>query len=87
MFIHGQLDKLIPFTHTINLKEATNCPYELFFPENMDHNYFDYEFDLIYPLAEFLKRHTMFKIGETCEIEIPIELYEIPKYVKESFPE
>ena len=43
MFIHGQKDSLIPFEQTIKLKDCCNCPYELLLPENMDHNYFDYE--------------------------------------------
>ena len=49
----------------------------------MDHNYFDYEIDFIFPLISFLKRHTMFKIGESCNILIPSEIYEIPNKLKE----
>lgn len=83
MFIHGQVDNLIPFEHTIKLKDNCNCPYELFFPEDMDHNNFHYEIDFIYPLREFLKRHTLFKLGETNDIFIPDELHEVPGYIKE----
>ena len=83
MFIHGQEDTLIPFEHTIKLKDNCNCPYELLFPEDMDHNNFHYEIDFIYPLRDFLKRHTYFITGETCDIEIPLYIYEIPSQLKE----
>ena len=83
MFIHGQCDSLIPFDHTIKLKENCNCPFELLLPEDMDHNHFHYEIDLIFPLRDFLKRHTMFKLGETYDIEIPLNFQEIPFEIKE----
>ena len=83
MFIHGQCDTLIPFDQTIKLKDNCNCPYELIMPEDMDHNHFHYEIDFIFPLRDFLKRHTMFKLGETLEIDIPNYIFEIPSYIKE----
>jgi len=83
MFIHGQLDTLIPFEHTLKLKDNCNCPYELILPEDMDHNNFHYEIDFIRPLREFLKRHTSFKSGETCDIEIPLYISELPVQLRE----
>jgi hypothetical protein len=83
MFIHGQIDNLIPYEHTLKLKDACNCPYELILPEDMDHNNFHYEIDFIYPLREFLKRHTLFKIGETSQLSLPEELHEMPSEIKE----
>ena len=74
---------MIPFDHTIKLKDNCNCPYELIFPEDMDHNNFHYELDFIRPLRDFLKRHTSFRTGETCDITIPVYLSEIPNQVKE----
>jgi len=83
MFIHGQQDSLIPFEHTLKLKENCNCPYELLLPEEMDHNNFHYELDFIRPLREFLKRHSNFKAGETCDIEIPMYISEFPPQLRE----
>ncbi len=50
----------------------------------MNHNQFDYEEDLIYPLKEFLRRHTGFKTNETFAINIPENMYETPPYIKEA---
>ena len=84
MFVHGQLDTLVPFEHTIKLKDNCNCPYELLMPEDMDHNNFHYEIDFIYPLKDFLKRHTLFKLGETFEVDFPVDVQEIPQIIKET---
>jgi len=83
LFIHGQKDNLIPFSHTIKLKDNCNCPYELILPEEMNHNNFHYEIDFVYPLLEFLKRHTNFRLGETSDISLPLSLYDIPSPIKE----
>jgi hypothetical protein len=49
----------------------------------MNHNQFDYEQDLIFPLKEFLNRHTGYKIGVGGEINLPKDLFEIPISIKE----
>ena len=85
LFIHGQEDTLIPFEHTIKLKENCICPYEVLLPEEMNHNQFDYEMDLIFPLKDFLRRHTGFKSSETCDIEVPSFYFDIPLPVREMF--
>jgi len=74
---------LIPFEHTIKLKEACRCPYEVILPEEMNHNQFDYELDLIFPLKDFLRRHTCYKTGEASEIILPSDIFEIPLAIKE----
>lgn len=55
-FLHGQLDKLIPPSHSEDLN--SNCPTEsyLHLPPYMDHNEFDFIEDLIKPFTEFIKR-------------------------------
>lgn len=83
MFIHGQMDTLIPFDHSIKLKDNCNCPYELLLPEDMDHNNFHYEIDFIRPLRDFLRRHTNFRTGETCSIEIPFYVSEFPNHLRD----
>jgi hypothetical protein len=82
LFIHGQLDTLVPFEQTIQLKNNCMCPYEVVLPEDMTHNEFDYELDLIFPLKDFLRRHTEFKIGEPSELILPLFLFEIPMSVR-----
>jgi predicted RNA-binding protein len=49
----------------------------------MNHNQFDYENDLIYPLKDFLRRHTGFKTTDLSDIEIPSMFFEVPSSVKE----
>lgn len=55
-FLHGQADKLIPHTHSVELN--TNCASESFIhlPPNMDHNEFDFQNDLIIPFQKFLEK-------------------------------
>lgn len=65
------------------MKELCQCPYEVIFPEEMNHNQFDYDLDLILPLKEFLRRHTSFKSSDTSNIIIPSSIYEMPPNIKE----
>ena len=84
LFIHGQKDTLIPYQHTIELKSVCTCPLEVVLPDDMDHNRFDYELDLLFPLKEFLKRNTHFNQQDTCSITIPGFLYQIPGNLKDN---
>mmetsp|Transcript_21155 Transcript_21155/g.15478 ORF Transcript_21155/g.15478 Transcript_21155/m.15478 type:complete len:296 (-) Transcript_21155:39-926(-) len=54
-FLHGQRDKLIPHSHSVELN--SNCPTPCFIhlPPLMDHNEFDFREDLIVPFGNFLK--------------------------------
>lgn len=58
LIIHGIMDNLIPYEQSQELIKNIKCPYEAIFPEDMDHNYFNYDIDLIMPLKDFLYRHT-----------------------------
>lgn len=81
-FIHGQKDKLVPFSHSVEL--LNNCPNvcDMILSANMDHNDFVMEDDVINPILKFLKK---------CEIKVntgktlysfPDELYEQPEGLK-----
>jgi len=52
---------------------------EVVLPEEMDHNRFDYEVDLLYPVKDFLKRNTYFNGAELTDVKIPTYLYDPPK--------
>lgn len=52
--IHGQRDKLIPFSQSQSLHEKCSGPCNILLPESMDHNEFDYFDDLSLPVAGFL---------------------------------
>ena len=85
LFIHGQKDSLINFKHSISLKNECKCPYEVILPEDMTHNSFNFKQELLYPLANFLKKNTNFSIPEDIDetIKIPISLYDIPKNIQQ----
>ncbi len=68
LFIHGLNDDMIPYTHTIKLKDESKAPFEVILPEDMDHNNFDFSEHLINPLKSFLRRHT--KINDVDNIQI-----------------
>ena len=56
-FLHGKKDNLVSCTQTEELKGLVKADAELYMPEEMDHNLFDFEQDFVVPLAEFyLKR-------------------------------
>ena len=57
MFIHGQNDPLIPFQETLKLKSMCNCPFEVILPEDMTHNEFDLDNDIIIPIQIFISKN------------------------------
>jgi hypothetical protein len=73
--------------HSIKLKEVCTCPFELILPEDMNHNEFDYEYDLFNPVKEFLCRHTAYNKNEVSDVKIPLHLFDIPNYIQEEFNE
>ena len=48
----------------------------------MDHNRFDYEVDLLFPIKDFLKKNTSFEFFQTSDIKVPDYLYDMPKNMK-----
>ena len=87
LFIHGQSDPLIPFKETLLLKEKCNCPFEVLLPEEMTHNDFDLDEDIIEPICKFIKKNCIVdeEKNDFKKIENEIEeLYKMPKKV-ESF--
>jgi hypothetical protein len=49
----------------------------------MDHNKFDYENDLLFPLKDFLKRNTHFNPNDLTNIQIPGYLFDVPSHLKQ----
>jgi len=85
LFIHGQLDELIPFDHTIKLKDECKCPYEVILPENMNHNDFNLDEDFLIPIRNFMKRFTRLKNHNYFALNhilVP-EIYKIVPYCVE----
>ena len=85
LFVHGQSDPLIPFKETLLLKEKCDCPFEVLLPEEMTHNDFDLDEDIIDPINKFIKKNCVvdneknqFNIYED-EIN---KLYEMPDNIK-----
>ena len=52
--IHGQLDELIPYSHSELLHSKCSGPCTLVLPVHMDHNEFDFFDDLSHPFYFFL---------------------------------
>jgi len=78
---------LIPITHTLKLKEACKCPYEVIFPENMDHSLINPKEDLCDPIENFLVKHTDYMNDEFVKYDykIPEDLRNIPKYLMSEY--
>lgn len=81
LLIHGQLDNLIPFSHSLELAKKTSGPYDLLIPEGMDHNEFDLYEDYIEPINMFLKRNYLLLSEISERIIIKPELFDIPDYL------
>ena len=84
IFIHGQKDPLIPFKETIDLKDNCDCPFEVVLPNNMTHNDFDIDEDIIEPIVNFIGKNCFIdkdknNFDENVEIK---KLYKIPENIK-----
>ena len=82
-FIHGKKDNLIPYSHSIELSRKCKGPYELVFPDNMDHNNYDF-IDFIENLVEFCKRHNLTNFSSKDTFIMPKELLKVPDYIEKS---
>ena len=85
LFVHGQSDPLIPYKETLLLKEQCNCPYEVNLPEDMTHNDFDLDEDIIEPICNFIKKHCMVDTEENNLQNIDEEIKkfrEMPEDIK-----
>ena len=81
LFIHGQKDDLIPITHSIELSKNCGGPFDLIFPEEMDHNDFNIYEDFLEPISNFLKHQNLLNsINVQNQIKIPTDIFEIPEY-------
>ena len=85
LFVHGQKDRLIPFKETLKLKNMCDCPYEVSLPEEMTHNEFDIDLDLISPINNFIhqnciidKEKNNFNLGE----ESYRKIFLTPEYIE-----
>jgi pimeloyl-ACP methyl ester carboxylesterase len=83
LLLHGEEDKLIWKEHAINLKAACSQTYcELRLSENMTHNDFDFEDDILIPIFEFLEKCEIEIENDGLEYDFPPELYEQPESLK-----
>lgn len=83
-FLHGLRDTLIPPSESQALHARCQGLSFIHLPEHMDHNDFEYVDDLIYPLAEFLRKcaiSTDAVRGERSFLMFPEELFEVPEGV------
>ena len=90
LFIHGQEDILIPFTETLKLKEMCNCPYEVSLPENMTHNDFNLEEDIILPIQIFISKNCTLdeeKNNFDFGSKNLIKLFKTPSYIEKLISE
>lgn len=83
LFIHGQKDDIVPFSHSIDLSKACKCPYELILPEEMDHNEINIYDDFLEPLSCFLQRHSLLKMKEEEKKLVDKSLFDLPDYLKD----
>lgn len=81
LFIHGQKDTLIDYSHTIELSKNAGGPYEVLLPEEMDHNEFNLYEDFLEPISSFYKRHNLLNESKSKSISFPKEVFDLPEYI------
>ena len=87
LILHGMADTLIDVQHSFSLKAHCGSKVcKLITPEEMDHNNFKFQEDIITPFKQFFKENKI-KLHhvEACtkELKIPNDLFKIPKSIKE----
>jgi len=80
LIIHGQKDELVPYTHSLDLSKNCGGPFDLVFPEEMDHNDFNPHEDFLEPIHSFLKRNNLLNTSDDKKSKIPAELVIIPEF-------
>ena len=78
LFIHGLRDTMIPYKESIKLKKQCQAPFELIINEDMTHNEFDIEEDIIVPLQEFILKH---KGNNIQDKKIDISYEKLPSFL------
>jgi fermentation-respiration switch protein FrsA (DUF1100 family) len=79
--IHGQQDRLIPYTLSQELHEACSGPSSLILPRDMDHNRFDFNDDLSLPFSGFLQQCGISVYPDSAEdnlLNIPPQYFAAP---------
>lgn len=87
--LHGQVDTLIPYTHSQALLEVCSGLSSLVMPPDMDHNSFDYYEDLTRPLARFWRHcgiSTAVKEGQLSYLPFEESAFEPPHLSPETLP-
>lgn len=84
LLIHGLLDKLIPYKHSMELKSKVNpsvhC--EIFLSLTMTHNDFNVETDFLEPIKDFFKRaKVLIKNGNEEILKLPQEIKDPPRNI------
>lgn len=86
LFIHGQMDELIPYEHTLELVNECKSAYEVIFPETMTHNDFKLEEDFLHPMKKFIDRFTRIKDNSYFSLNhqlLPDFYYEMPECIED----
>ena len=83
LFIHGQKDDIVPFSHSIDLSKKCKCPVEIILPEDMDHNEIHIYDDFLEPVTSFLQRHSLLHLKEDKKKVFDSKIFEIPKHLED----
>lgn len=87
LIIHGMADSLIDVSHSFTLKAHCGSKVcKLITPDDMDHNNFKFQEDLIIPFKQFFKENKIrlhHVEPQTKQLEMPKELFKVPKSIKE----
>ena len=79
LFIHGKKDTLIPYEHSQLIMANFKGKSEFHFPEEMDHNQFQMDEDVLIPIKKFLEKNTLYDSENyflNDEFQFPRILYE-----------
>lgn len=81
LFIHGFKDPIIPYTESQQLKKECKTPYELVINEDMTHNDFVPEIDIITPIEEFIGKHKGYGIQDEQTVDFSLLFDKLPEFI------
>ena len=81
LFIHGLKDPIIPYTESQKLKKECKTPFELVINEEMTHNDFIPEIDIIAPIEEFIGKHKGYGVKDEQTFDFSLLYDKLPEFI------
>ena len=86
LFVHGKNDTVIPPVHSEDLMKQCKSPTNVVFPLQMTHNSFDFYFDIVVNIRDFLKVFTVTNEFDQNNIKKKVPENDTDEHIQEHQP-